>query len=109
MSWYDVLEQIIALLRPRKRVTYRLVQRDFALDDEPLADLKDELIYAQQLAVEEDERVLVWIGDTEGTHEVPSPPAQTRQQSAIQATQSHAPPPEHRSPEAERRQLTVMF
>src|SRR5215510_1134780 len=110
MSLYDVLDQIIALLRQRKRVTYRLVQREFALDDETLADLKDELIYAQKLAVEEDERVLVWIGDTEGTHEVPSPPAQTSQQSAIQATQPpHAPPPAPRSPEAERRQLTVMF
>src|SRR5262252_4505840 len=110
MSLYDVLDQIIALLRQRKRVTYRLVQREFALDDATLADLKDELIYAQQLAVEEDERVLVWIGDTEATHEVLSPPAQTPQQSAIQATQlPHTPPPEPRSPEAERRQLTVMF
>src|SRR5215471_7185259 len=110
MSLYDVLDQIIDLLRQRKRLTYRLLKREFALDDETLADLKDELIYAQQLAVEEDERVLVWIGDTEGTHEVPSPPAQTRQQSAIQATQpTTAPLPEPRSPEAERRQLTVMF
>src|SRR5262244_2905023 len=110
MSLYDVLDQIIALLRQRKRFTYRLVKREFALDDETLADLKDELIYAQKLAVEEDERVLVWLGDTEGTHAVPSPPAQTPQQFAIQATQfPHAPPPVPRSPEAERRQLTVMF
>src|SRR5215813_2326944 len=109
MSLYDVLDQIIALLRQRQRVTYRLVKREFALDDETLADLKDELIYAQKLAVEEDERVLVWIGDTEATYAVLSPPSQTPQQSVIQATQSHAPPPEHRSPEAERRQLTVMF
>jgi class 3 adenylate cyclase/predicted ATPase len=110
MSLYDVLDQIIALLRQRKRVTYRLVKREFALDDETLADLKDELIYAQKLAVEEDERVLVWIGDTEGTHEVPSPPSQTPQQPVIQETHPpHAPPPEPRSPEAERRQLTVMF
>ena len=65
MGLYDVLDQIIALLRQRKRLTYRLLKREFALDDETLADLKDELIYAQQLAVEEDERVLVWIGDTE--------------------------------------------
>src|SRR5215831_6423596 len=110
MSLYDVLDQIIALLRQRKRLTYRLVKREFALDDETLADLKDELIYAQKLAVEEDERVLVWIGDTEGTHAVPSPPSQTPQQSAIETTRPpHAPPSEPRFPEAERRQLTVMF
>ena len=59
MGLYDVLDQIIALLRQRKRLTYRLVKREFALDDETLADLKDELIYAQKLAVEEDDRVLV--------------------------------------------------
>jgi TOMM system kinase/cyclase fusion protein len=110
MSLYDVLDQIIELLRQRKRVTYRLLKREFALDDETLADLKDELIYAQRLAVEEDERVLVWIGDTEGTHAVLSPPSQTRPQSAIQETHPpHAPPLAPRSPEAERRQLTVMF
>ncbi len=110
MGLYDVLDQIIALLRQRKRLTYRLLKREFALDDETLEALKDELLYAQKLAVEEDERVLVWIGDTKGTHEVLTPPSQTRQQSATQATPPpHAPPPEPRSPEAERRQLTVMF
>src|SRR5215813_1823886 len=110
MGLYDVLDQIIELLRQRKRLTYRLLKREFALDDETLADLKDELIYAQKLAVEEDERVLVWIGETEGTYAVPSPPSQIPQQSVIQETQPpHTPPPEPRSPEAERRQLTVMF
>src|SRR5262249_10748455 len=110
MSLYDVLDQIIELLRQRKRLTYRLLKREFALDDETLEDLKDELIYAQKLAVEEDERVLVWIGDTEGTHAVLSPPAQTRPQSAIQETHPpHAPLPAPHPPDAERRQLTVMF
>src|SRR5262252_1601517 len=103
MSLYDVLDQIIALLRQRKRLTYRLLKREFALDDETLEDLKDELIYAQKLAVEEDERVLVWIGDTEGIHAVPPPPAQATPPPAAQAQQSP------QTPEAERRQLTVMF
>src|SRR5215831_21123000 len=78
MSLYDVLDQIIALLRQRKRLTYRLLKREFALDDATLEDLKDELIYAQKLAVEEDERVLVWIGEA-GAAEVlpPSPPPST--------------------------------
>src|SRR5215470_14172327 len=100
MSLYDVLDQIIALLRQRKRLTYRLVKREFALDDATLEDLKDELIYAQKLAVEEDERVLVWIGDAQ---EVAAPSAWTTPQPAAQAQQ--AP----QIPEAERRQLTVMF
>jgi class 3 adenylate cyclase len=100
MSLYDVLDQIIALLRQRKRLTYRLVKREFALDDETLEDLKDELIYAQKLAVEEDERVLVWIGDAQ---EVAAPSARTTPQPAAQVQQSP------QTPEAERRQLTVMF
>src|SRR5262245_7845901 len=111
MGLYDVLDQIIELLRQRKRLTYRLLKREFALDDETWADLKDELIYAQKLAVEEDERVLVWLGDTAGTPELASPSLQIPQQPTVQGTQptherlSAAP----RSPEAERRQLTVMF
>src|SRR5499433_4448550 len=100
MSLYDVLDQIIALLRQRKRLTYRLVKREFALDDETLEDLKDELIYAQKLAVEEDERVLVWIGDAQ---EVAAPSARTTPQPAAQTQQAL------QTPEAERRQLTVMF
>src|SRR5215475_4166935 len=100
MSLYDVLDQITELLRQRKRLTYRLLKRAFALDDETLEDLKDELIYAQKLAVEEDERVLVWIGDAQ---EVAAPSARTTPQPAAQAQQSP------QTPEAERRQLTVMF
>ena len=110
MSLYDILDQIIALLRQRKRVTYRLLKREFALDDETLEDLKDELIYAQKLAVDEDERILVWIGDTEGTPELASPPPQIPQQPAAQETQAtHEPSLESRPREAERRPLTVMF
>ena len=44
MDLYDVLDQIVDLLRQRKRLTYRLLKRQFALDDETLEDLKDELI-----------------------------------------------------------------
>src|SRR5215813_6223050 len=111
MSLYDVLDQITELLRQRKRLTYSLLKREFALDDETLEVMKDELIYAQKLAVEEDERVLVWIGDTEGRHEVPLSPSQTPPQPVIQEMQpTTAPPPtDYHTPEAERRQLTVMF
>src|SRR5262245_17844912 len=110
MDFYALLDQVMALLKQRGRVSYRALQMQFALSDDGIDALKDELIYAQKLAVEEDERILVWIGGTEGTPAVPAPPAQTPLQSAIQATPPpHAPPPEPPSLEAERRQLTVMF
>lgn len=63
MSLYDVLDQIIALLRQRQRLTYRLLKREFSLDDETLEDLKAELIHAQRLAIDEDGDVLIWTGD----------------------------------------------
>jgi hypothetical protein len=45
MSLYEVLDQIIALLQQRQRLTYRLLKREFTLDDETLEDLKAELIH----------------------------------------------------------------
>src|SRR6266699_2546973 len=56
---------------PAGRLTYRTLQRQFLLDDAALDDLKDELIYGQRLAVDEEGRVLVWTG----TPETPVSPA----------------------------------
>ena len=64
MDFYTILDQVVDLLRHRKRVTYRALQRQFNLDDTFLNDLKAELIEAQHLAADEDGNVLVWIGDT---------------------------------------------
>jgi hypothetical protein len=54
-----VLDQAVALLRRRGRVTYRAIKREFNLDDACLEDLKDELVNAQHLAVDEHGTVLV--------------------------------------------------
>jgi class 3 adenylate cyclase len=84
-------------------LTYRTLKRQFQLDDATLEDLKLELVKGQRLAVDEEGEVLVWSG-TAGTPQalaaLPSP---------------HAPSPATRTghapfiPEAERRQLTVLF
>jgi class 3 adenylate cyclase/tetratricopeptide (TPR) repeat protein len=71
MDFYAVLDQVLDLLRQRGRVTYNALKRQFGLDDACLQDLKDEIIAAQRLAVDEDGRVLVWTGDVPA----PSPPA----------------------------------
>ncbi len=63
MDFYEVFDQVVELLRSRGRVTYRALQRQFDLDDAIVEDLKDELIYAQRVATDEDNRVLVWAGD----------------------------------------------
>jgi hypothetical protein len=62
MIFEELLDQAIDMLRRRGRVTYRALKLQFHLDDDTLDVLKDELIYGQQLAVDEEGRVLVWAG-----------------------------------------------
>ena len=62
MTFEEVLDQAMAMLQRRGRLTYRTLKLHFQLDDEHLEALKDELIYGQRLAVDEDGRVLVWTG-----------------------------------------------
>src|SRR5215510_8160614 len=72
MSTFDeVLSQVIDLLQREGRVAYRVLKRRFALDEEYVEDLKADLIDAKRLAVDEDGKVLVWVG--EGTAPVASP------------------------------------
>ena len=46
MDILEVLDEVVSLLQQRGRVTYRILKRQFALDDEALEDLKDELLYS---------------------------------------------------------------
>src|SRR5262245_47717456 len=75
MDFYAVLDQVVALLRQRGRVTYRALKRQFQLDDEALADLKEELIKAAQVARDENGEVLVWTGEAAKPTPAPSPSA----------------------------------
>jgi hypothetical protein len=42
MTFDDLLDQAIALLQRRRRVTYRTLKRQFQLDEDALEDLKEE-------------------------------------------------------------------
>ena len=109
MTFEELLDQAIDLLQRRGRVTYRTLKRQFQLDDDVLEDLKEELIYGQLLAVDEDGRVLVWTGGANappGSIASPSPQEERYAASSTPASSSSAAP--HTS-EAERRQLTVLF
>jgi class 3 adenylate cyclase/tetratricopeptide (TPR) repeat protein len=77
MTFEDVLDQAISMLQRRGRLTYRTLQRQFQLDDAALEDLKEELIYGQRLAVDEEGRVLVWSGVT-GSSAAPVSPSSVR-------------------------------
>src|SRR5215475_13871871 len=97
MTFEEILDQTLDMLQRRGRVSYRALQRQFHLDDAYLQDLKAEIVEVLQLAVDQDNTVLVWTGDPR-TPASPSPSAHPTPTSGVQ----HAP-------EAERRQLTVMF
>src|SRR5215813_10132022 len=64
MEFADSLEQTIALLQHQGRISYGALKRRFGLDDTYLDDLKIELIEAQQLARDENGRILVWVGQS---------------------------------------------
>jgi TOMM system kinase/cyclase fusion protein len=108
MDYDAVLAQVLDLLQREQRLAYRVLKLRLQLDDDTLEALKDDLIYAKQLAVDDDGRVLVWTGGTASapTTASPVPPPAT---SGGASAQGEAPPVVPPTPDAERRQLTVMF
>jgi class 3 adenylate cyclase len=82
-------------LEEEKRLSYRVLKRRLQLDDDLLEDLKEDLIYAKHLAVDEDGKVLVWVEEAALQR---APPRQVG-----------APARSPSAREAERRQLTVLF
>ena len=112
MEFAEILAQVIDLLAREKRLSYRALKLRFHLDDEYLEGLKEEMIYAKRLAVDEEGRVLVWTGDVEALPQpIPPAPQTVHHFHALPASPLYATSAEtarHR-PEAERRQITVMF
>jgi class 3 adenylate cyclase len=116
MTFEEILDQAIALLQRRGRLTYGALKRQFQLDDAYLDDLKAELIEGQRLAVDEDERVLVWRGES-----LSAAPSTTAPSPARASAPGHVPlaaTPAHLAEkivmsrsalEGERKQVTVLF
>jgi hypothetical protein len=85
MSFEELLDQAIDMLRRRGRVTYRALKLQFHLDDDTLDVLKDELIDGQQLAVEEEGRVLLWAGPPAMLPDASAPSCATQEAYPAQA------------------------
>jgi len=62
MKFSDIVKQASLLLKDKGQISYRMLKREFDLDDETLEDLKAELIEVDGLAVDKDGKVLVWTG-----------------------------------------------
>jgi class 3 adenylate cyclase/tetratricopeptide (TPR) repeat protein len=123
MTFYEIVGQVLARLQRQGRVSYRALKREFGLDDAYIEDLKEEIIEAQRLAVDENGRILVWVGDAGTTPERPATPS--TQTSRSTASPSRAPKrdplsytPPHLAEkiltsrsalEGERKQVTVLF
>jgi class 3 adenylate cyclase/predicted ATPase len=127
MRVYGILTLVMALLQRERRVSYWALKQEFGLDDAFIEGLKQELIVAKRVAIDEGGQVLVWTGEvlppeTQAVvQSTPieaavtlSPPAQTR----TPHTTPTATPPDaptrlpdlvRHAPEAERRQVTVLF
>src|SRR5205823_4190503 len=111
MHFEEILDQAIAMLQRRGRVTYRALKRQFDLDDAFLEDLTVELIKGQRLAVDEEETVLVWTGDAAPpVAPAPTPPT------PAPAPLAYTPPylaekilTNRSAMEGERKQVTVLF
>src|SRR5216684_5007745 len=112
MTFEEILDQAMAMLQRHGRLTYRTLQLQFQLDEAHVEALKDELIYGQRLAVDEEGRVLVWTGDTKTTSPAASAPAGT----PVRTPLAYTPPylaeqilTSRSALEGERKQVTVLF
>jgi predicted ATPase/class 3 adenylate cyclase len=145
VDFQAVLALVMRRLEQEGRITYRALRRAFGIDEAFLEDLREELIYAKQVALDEAGKVLVWRAGAQDSGSPPeraalqfaapepagsavsssstalplllttaahldtstalwpsAPPASAPEAPAIPAAAPHPP-------EAERRQLTVMF
>ena len=108
----EILDDVLALLRARKRVSYQALKHHFVLDDDTLEALKAEILFAHPQVDDEEGHGLVWTGDV-GASPGSLPVARQRPSKPISRDTQPNPPDAPRltsSPsDAERRQLTVMF
>src|SRR5262245_44141975 len=108
MDFYAVLDQVLALICQRGRVSYRERKRQFDRDDAYLDDLKVEIIEVQQCARDQEGTMLVWTGEaasgaTPEPVQAPAPLAYTPPYLAEKILTSRS------VLEGERKQVTVLF
>src|SRR5215475_5468723 len=112
MDYDEVLLQVLDLLQREKRLSYRALKRRFGLDDNDLEDLKEDLIYAKQLAVDEEGRVLIWTGASEAMPPPAAPPEPMQAPAPLTYTPAYLAEKiltSRSALEGERKQVTVLF
>ncbi len=106
MNLLEIVAQVRQHLEQNGRVSYRMLRRQFELDEDGLEDLIEELVDIQGVAVRE-ERALAWSGDA-----VEAAPAATPERDPRSYTPKHLADKILHSKsalEGERKQVTVLF
>jgi class 3 adenylate cyclase len=112
MTFEEMLDQALAMLQRRGRVTYGMLTRQFQLDEEALADLKEALLYTDPEVRDDAGRGLLWTGQAVAAPAVPSPPASLQEREPRSYTPSHLAEKilhSRAALEGERKQVTVLF
>jgi hypothetical protein len=112
MTFEEILDQAIAILRRCGRLTYGTLKRQFQLDDAALEDLKNELIEGQRLAVDERGNVPVWTGTEVSTSHPTSPSASSQGRLPLAYTPQYLAEKvlhTRSAMEGEHKQVTVLF
>jgi class 3 adenylate cyclase/predicted ATPase len=115
MTFDEILGQAIEMLQRRGRVSYGALKRQFALDDECLADLKSELIEVLEVAVDKDGKMLVWTGEgrpaapSVNAPPVSSPARYTPSHLAERIRAERAAMESRGSADGERKTITALF
>src|SRR5215468_6603330 len=111
MDFVAIVDQVIALLRQRGRMTYSTLKRQFQLDDDALHDLTDELLYAHPEVRDDAGRGLVWTGAVGTAPAAPAAPVEPPGQAPL----AYTPPylvekilSSKSALEGERKQVTVL-
>ncbi len=84
MEFYDVLDQVLELLKQRGRASYRALKAQFHLDDDLLETLKEEIIEVHQVAVDQDGKMLVWTTYREFKRHLSAGPSEAPNESVSQ-------------------------
>src|SRR5215813_12524372 len=112
MIFEEMLDQALAMLQRRGRVTYRALKLQFSLDDDHLEALKEELLYAQAHVVDDEGRGLVWTGAAHPTSTSGAPTAIDQARAPRSYTPSYLAEKiltSRGALEGERKQVTVLF
>src|ERR1700757_2660088 len=87
MDFYAVLDQVVELIITRGRVSHQALKLTFDLDDKHFQAIKEELLFAHAGTIRDEGAGFAWVGEPNITSTAPQP----------------------QSPQAERRQLTMLF